>query len=754
MRVTRVSVAVALACAMATRGEARQAPAAPATPATPAAAQRPATPATPAPAQVPTAPATPPVPPGGGGGLAADQPYSESIVVSASKVEQLLVDAPATMTLIGPKMLEVAPSNSYSDLLRNVPGLNITQISARDVNVTSRGATGSLATSQLAVLDGRSLYQDFFGFVMWDFMPADLEQIKRIEVIRGPASAVWGANALNGVINVLTKTPREAPGTTVTIGAGAFDRHVNSVSQKAGSLFYVRGSHAAALNDRWSYRVSAGAYASDALARPNGLIPNATNTPYPAYTNSGTRQPKVDARFDYDFPTGNRKLQIAGGFGGTDGIMHTGIGPFDINRGTRMGYGKFDYSQGALHVQAFMNVLDGDATNLVSVDQAAKPIGLVFNTKTFDVEAGDTRVVQSRHVITYGGNLRLNRFHLTLAPGENSRTEGGAYLQDEMILNDFFRVVAGARVDKFSSIDKAVVSPRVALVVKPVADHSVRVSYNRAFRAPSMVNNNLQTTIGTAFPLAAVSPAFGSAIYMVPTTVTGNPDLTEEHIDAYEVAYTANLKGRATLSAAVFYNKFSDEIFFTTTGTWQTAPPGFPSLPGAPANAIWAGVLAKGFVFPSSYTYLNLGAVKSKGLELGVDGALTQALTAYANYSFQPQPVPSFPGLTPAQALGEINLPSKHLANVGMTYTASHAYGTVAISHAAGAFWQDVLDDRFHGSTKPYTLVNATIGARFQNGRYGLALKMTNLGNQQIQQHVFGDVVKRQVVAEFKLQMK
>ena len=67
----------------------------------------------------------------------------------------------------------MAPSTNYGDLLRSVPGVNVTQISARDVNVTSRAATGSLATSQLAVLDGRSLYQDFFGFTMWDFMPVE-----------------------------------------------------------------------------------------------------------------------------------------------------------------------------------------------------------------------------------------------------------------------------------------------------------------------------------------------------------------------------------------------------------------------------------------------------------------------------------------------------------------------------------------------------------------------------------------------------
>ena len=84
-----------------------------------------------------------------------------------------------------------------------MPGLNITQVSARDINVTSRAPTGTLATGQLALLDGRSLYQDFFGFVMWDFLPVDLSEIKQIEVIRGPASAVWGANALYGVVNVI-----------------------------------------------------------------------------------------------------------------------------------------------------------------------------------------------------------------------------------------------------------------------------------------------------------------------------------------------------------------------------------------------------------------------------------------------------------------------------------------------------------------------------------------------------------------------
>src|SRR5690349_23710251 len=142
------------------------------------------------------------------------------------------------MTVIGPQTIQSAPTQNFAELLRAVPGVNITQVSARDINVTSRGATGTLATGLLALLDGRSIYQDFFGFVMWDFLPVNLNEIKQVEVIRGPASAVWGANALYGVVNVITKAPREMQGTSAVLGVGTFDRSSSSLpNQSAGSMF-------------------------------------------------------------------------------------------------------------------------------------------------------------------------------------------------------------------------------------------------------------------------------------------------------------------------------------------------------------------------------------------------------------------------------------------------------------------------------------------------------------------------------------
>ncbi|HEX4568388.1 MAG TPA: TonB-dependent receptor, partial [Vicinamibacterales bacterium] len=438
----------------------------------------------------------------------ADQPqkYEETVVVSASKTEEKLINAPATMSVIGPDTIQSAPTQNFAELLRTVPGVNITQVSPRDINITTRAATSTLATGNLALLDGRTLYQDFFGFVMWDFLPVNLNEIKQVEVIRGPASAVWGANALYGVVNVITKSPREMQGTSAVLGIGGFDRDNNDPNTPgAGTMFYISGTHAQAVNDRVAFKISAGGYTQDPYSRPTGQIPcdpsaaggkavcTQTAT-YPAYANKGTTQPKFDARVDYDATDGG-KFIFSGGVAGTSGIMHTGIGPFDIDSGSVMGYAKADYSKKGFHAAFFTNLLDGNASNLLSRDAAGNPIALAFDTKTFDFEASNVQTFQAKHVVTYGGNLRHNTFDLSLAPNAQNRTEGGAYVQDEMFLSKTFRLVGGIRVDRFDYVDNVVASPRVALLIKPNEVNTFRVSYNRAYRSPSVINNFLNVTI-------------------------------------------------------------------------------------------------------------------------------------------------------------------------------------------------------------------------------------------------------------------
>ena len=667
-----------------------------------------------------------------------DEPLrvEEQVVVSASRVEQQLVDAPASVSIVTSETIQSAPAANIGDLLRVVPGVNVTQVSARDVNVTSRGATGTLATSQLALVDGRSIYLDFFGMVMWDLVPTNPDDIKQIEVIRGPASAVWGANALTGVVNVITRSPRELAsgrGThdTLTVTFGGFDRNVTGREQDAGTSFSVNGSHAQIANDRWSYKVSAGYLTQDALPRPTGNLPS--GTPYPPFSNTGTSQPKVDGRVDYDLTNGAR-ITFAGGVAGTEGIIHTGIGPFDIDSESRLGYFTTRYQKAGRRVAFFVNLLHGDAANLLTVGPNGSPIGLAFDTTTFDVEASDVRAIGSRHALSYGGNYRHNAFDISLAPNGEDRNEGGAYVQDEILLGGNFRLVLGGRVDKFSSIDHAVFSPRTTLMYKPSQAQTIRASFNRAFRAPSLINNHLDVTVVTPVNL----PVIG--LFAFPTRAVGNPDLDQETLTALELGYSGTLRNRATVTAAVYWNTTDDAVAFTPVEAYSPAnpPPGWPLPPQfVPANLL-----------TSRYTYVNLGTVKDKGVELGVDAKVTRYLGVFTNYSYQFDPEIEFPAPFTA---ADWNAPANNRFNAGFTVNTDRFLGNLSVNYTGEAYWQDVLDARFAGTTDSYTLVNGSAGVRWAGGRVVTSVKVTNLGNEEVMQHIFGDVIKRQIIGEVRL---
>jgi outer membrane receptor protein involved in Fe transport len=671
-----------------------------------------------------------------------EQPkYEETVVVSGSRTEEKLINTPVTMTVITADTIENAPTRNFAELLRSVPGLNLTQVSARDIQATTRSATGTLSTGQLALLDGRSLYQDFFGFVMWDFLPVNLNEIKQVEVIRGPASAVWGANAFNGVINVLTKSPREIQGTSVTYGMGLFDRSVNDNDADGGMLVYFSGTYAQAINDRWAFKLSGGGYSQDALPRPTGVIPGSPGTAYPDFQNTGTTQPKFDGRIDYDFVDG-RKLSFSGGVAGTEGIMHTGIGPFDINSGSKMGYGKISYTQKGLHANFFTNILDGNASNLLTRDVNFRPIGFDFQTETYDAELTNVSTVAQRHVLSYGGNFRYNGFDLSLAPQADNRVEFGVYGQDEIFLSNHFRWVVGARIDRFDYLDNFVFSPRTTFMVKPSENQQFRVSYNRAYRSPSVINNFLDVTVVEPVNLGAFSPALAGRIYPLPIQSTGNPDLQEEKMDAFEVGYTGIVGNRATLSAAFYVNKTKSSILFTElTNERYTAtnpPPGWP-LPPAVIG------LVPGGSFPAHFSYLNFGGVTQKGLELGIDGALNQFVHVFGNYSWQGEPEPD------GFDISELNLPPENRFNLGASVNYQRILGNLSVNYTGDAFWQDVLDTRYHGTTEAYTLVNGGFGLKWLGDQLTTTVKVINLLNEDVQQHVFGDILKRQVIGELRV---
>ena len=652
---------------------------------------------------------------------AADEPQDEVedvIVVTASRTEQRLQEVPVAMSVISSRELETKPVDNFGDVLRSVPGVNVSQISARDVQVNTRGATNSLANSQLVLLDGRTVYLDFFGFVMWDLLPIDMREIAQIEVVRGPGSAVWGANALGGVVNMITKSPWEMQGTSIVLGAGDLN------------TLYGTVTHARA-GDNWGLKASASYYEMDPYDRPTGSIPG-TNTPYPPFENEGTEQPKFDLRYDRNIGD-DKILSLSGGLANTDGIVHSGIGPFDVDPATEFQYFKGSFSKLAFQANFFANIVEGDATNLLTVGTDGLPLNFRFESDTYNLDFSNSHV-KGGHTITYGATLRQLDFFLSIAPGEDSREEVGVFLQDQIEIGDKWKWLVGARWDDIDPVGSNV-SPRTSLMYSPTPDHNFRISYNEAFRAPSLVENYLDVFIVNALDLSAV----GVGLYVFPTLAIGNPELKEESLTAYEVGYVG-VFGDTTFTAAVYRNELEDATDFYQAAAYSSANP----PPGWPLPAIFLDFPPFAGSLPSVFSYRNIGERTEEGVELSIDYRPNLQWHLSANYSYQAEPE------LVGQSLDETNLAPENRFNLGLAYNGPRWYFDVGANYVDEAYWTDVLDSRFWGTTDSYTTINASVGIRLMDDKVTLSIIGTNVTDEFMQQHIFGDIISRKITGQVR----
>jgi outer membrane receptor protein involved in Fe transport len=433
-----------------------------------------------------------------------------------------------------------------------------------------------------------------------------------------------------------------------------------------------------------------------------------------------------------------------------------------------MGYAKVNYRKDALKVNVFTNLTSAKAPNLLLADPVTRqPLQLNFSTQTYDVEVGDAFRQGTRQVFTVGGNARRNNFDITIAPDAENRTELGAYGQDEIFF-DKVHLTIGGRVDKFGNLADPVFSPRLAAVFKPANNHSVRVSYNRAFRSPSVINNYLDISIVTPTDLSGLAPLlppvlqplvaqpFPLVVHAVGSRlpIGGAPqaDLTEESVTAYEVAYTGSPNSRTTIGAAFYVNDLDHNINFVQLAnsvdpyTAQNPPPGWPLPP-----VILAVLAQRGILLPrTAFTYLNLGPVREKGVELSLDQRVNRDVTAFANYSWQAKPT-VIDSATPFPSQ-ELALPPTNRFNAGVNVDTERWLGSAVVNYSDKAFWADVLSSPYHGFTDAYTLVNGSVGVKFPASKVTALLKVNNIFNKDIQQHVFGDIIKRSVVGELRIQ--
>ena len=504
--------------------------------------------------------------------------------------------------------------------------------------------------------------------------------------------------------------------------------HQHRARRRRPDTLYGTVTHARA-GDTWGLKASASYYEQDPYDRPTGVIPG-TNDALSAVRERGHGAAQVRPALRHQ----HRRRQdpvASGGLANTDGIVHSGIGPFDVDPDTEFQYFKGSFSKLAFQVNAFANIVEGDATNLLTAGSTAC-LSTSVSRATPTTSTSPTATVWATRPSPTAAPLRQLDFFLSIAPGEDSREELGVFFQDEIELGDKWKWLVGARWDDIDPVGDNV-SPRTSLMFSPTPDHNFRVSYNEAFRAPSLVENYLDVFIVNAVTLPVVGQ------YVFPTLASGNPQLKEESLTAYELGYVGTF-GDTTFTAAIYRNELEDATDFFPAAAYSSAnpPPGWPLPPIFLDFPPLAGAL------PSLFTYRNIGERTEEGLEISIDYRPNLQWHISANYSYQAEPE------LVGQSLDETNIAPENRFNLGVAYNGPRWFFDVGANYVDEAYWTDVLDSRFWGTTDSYTTLNTTLGIRLAGDKVTLSVIGTNVADEDVQQHIFGDIISRKITGQLR----
>ena len=474
------------------------------------------------------------------------------VVVTAARREQPLTKAPSAITVLTAEEIRQSGATTIPDLLRSVPGLDFSRVSASDVNITARGLNTRVANRMQVFLDGRSVYEDFFNLVFWHQLPISLEEIERIEIVKSPASALFGANAFSGVIHIITKSPEALKGTHISGTGGDFDTGI-------GNLI-----HAGVVN-KVGYKISLGYDRTNHF--PNPLI---------GRTSDEKGREDFRGNFLVEYKLSERsKVSLSGGIDSFDRDIDPGL-VRDIDPGSGLvfakgglGFVKLNYSLADLKVQLVWNRLDTDLRSRIFPQEGS----VLADAYQADVQHSFT--LGRNNILTGGASYRFNTFDSPLLIGKDREQHLFAvFLQDEWSPLEDLTLTLGVRVDTHPETGVNV-SPRGSVVYSPWQNHTFRISVGRAFRNPSILEN--------FFNLGILTP-------LGPVMIRGNRDLDPEEITAYEVGYQAFLFKRFKARVDLFYNQIDRFI-----DSPEETVPGELIIPNSEDGSIFGGEVSLEF---------------------------------------------------------------------------------------------------------------------------------------------------------------
>lgn len=428
-------------------------------------------------------------------------------ITSVSKRRERLSDAAASVYVITSEDIRRSGATSLPEILRLAPNLQVARVDANQYAITARGFNSTTANKLQVLIDGRSVYTPLYSGVFWDAQDVMPESIERIEVISGPGGTLWGANAVNGVINVITRNAQDTPGTLLSAGAGSDERNVA-----------VR--HGGKLGDETSYRIYAKGFSRDNTVRASGA--------------------SLHDQWDKQQAGGRVDWQRAGDTVVLEGSAYDGKLAQAVNSDRKISgahvLGRWSRAladKSSVQVQAYYDSTRRDYPGTFSE---------VLDT--YDIDVQHRFPWGARHDIVWGGGYRLSRDEvsnsavLAFLPARKNLTRANVFMQDSIALADDLQLTLGGKFEhnNYTGIE---FQPNLRLAWS-LADRALLWSaLSRSVRTPSRIDGEF---------FAPGNPPF--------TLLTGNPNFKSEKQTTFEVGYRMAPKANASFSISVFYNRY------------------------------------------------------------------------------------------------------------------------------------------------------------------------------------------------------
>jgi len=456
-------------------------------------------------------------------------------VTSVSKKEQYLSDSAAAIFVITNDDLKRSGVTNIPDALRMVPGLNVARIDSNKWAVNSRGATSRFADKLLVLLDGRNVYTPSFSGVYWEVQDVMLEDVDRIEVIRGPGATLWGANAMNGVINIITKHAVDTQGGLVNLGVGSEEqafasvRYGASLGKRTYGRIYTKGfkrdefvlATGEGAGDDWGMQQAGFRIDSDLNANDNVTLQGDI---YQGNINQQLNLVSLTAPYWTEV---DDSANVSGG-----------------NIITRWQH--IFSSTSEFTLQAYY-----DRTEREEVFEHEK-------RDSFDLDFQHRFSVGSRHDIVWGAHYNHTRddfsenFIGSLDPNNRSDDLYSVFLQDEiLIVQDCLWLTLGSKFEH-NDYTGYEVQPSARLLWAPHPEHKLWTSISRAVRTPSRAEHDARVVNS----VTQLPPELGGGPMLI--TAVGTSNYNSEELMAYELGYRFVPNQDFSMDISTFYNDYDN----------------------------------------------------------------------------------------------------------------------------------------------------------------------------------------------------